>query len=80
MASLPERAAVDPSQEFWFRRPGLEAPIQEVVPIKHAEELVAKGWELLSVGPLPESEPEPAPQAEFYVESEETAPEDGAEE
>lgn len=75
--SLPERQAVDTPQEFWFRRPGLEAPIQEVVPVKHAEELVAKGWELISVGPLPE-QPEPAPQAEFYVPDEPAS--DGAEE
>lgn len=58
MATLPERKAVDPPQEFWFRRPGVNDPIQEVVPVKHAEELVAKGWELLSVGPRAEA---PAP-------------------
>lgn len=75
--SLPERQAVDTPQEFWFRRPDFEAPIQEVVPVKHAEELVAKGWELISVGPLPE-QPAPAPQAESYAPDEPAS--DGAEE
>ena len=75
--TLPERQGVDTPQEFWFRRPGLETPIQEVVPVKQAEELVAKGWELISVGPLPE-QPAPAPQAEFYAPDEPAS--DGAEE
>ncbi len=66
---LPERYAVDPPQEFWFRRPGHDVPIQEVVSVKRAEELEAKGWELISIGPM-DAEPAPAPQAEFYVEPE----------
>lgn len=64
--TLPPRQAVDTPQEFWFSRPGHDDPIQEVVSIKRAEELVAKGWTLLAVGPLDA----PAPQAEFYVEPE----------